>query len=76
MGSLRRAASPRAKSEAMPCASDQTWSATMRAGGRPFSGSVAVSASAAWRGIAKAWSAARASSGSASGGSWDSNMAA
>ncbi len=38
IGSLRRAASPRANSDAMPCDSDQTCSATIRAGGRWLAG--------------------------------------
>ena len=54
MGSVRRPASPRPNSEAMPCASDQTCRLIISAGGRLPSGNIPTSVSAAVRSTPKA----------------------
>ena len=75
IGSLRRAASPRANRAAMPCASDHKCSATISGGGLRPGGSRRHTASAAVLRIANARSPACCRSGWASGGTPDSNMA-
>jgi len=75
IGRLRRAASPRPNSEAMPWASAQTCRLIIRAGGLPCLGSLAARASDALCRTAKARSPASTSAGSRSRGSPASNIA-